>query len=197
MTFRREVAEGIEIRLLENSDAETVFATVERNREYLREWLPWVDRTRSAWDIREFIRRARDKFETGQAPDAGIWIGGVFSGSIGSHAIDWANRSTSVGYWIDSVRQGRGVVTRCCATLLDYLFGDLLLHRVEIRCGTGNARSSAVPQRLGFQREGVLREAERVNDRWVDLVVWSMLEAAWRDGAASRRELWARFGNGI
>ena len=197
MTFRREVAEGIEIRLFENSDAETVFAAVVRNREYLREWLPWVDRTRSAWDIREFIGRARDKFETGQAPDAGIWIGGVFSGSIGSHAIDRANRSTSIGYWIDSARQGRGVMTRCCATVLDYLFDDLLLHRVEIRCGTGNARSSAVPQRLGFQREGVLREAERVNDRWVDLVVWSMLEAGWREGAASRRELWARFGKGI
>ena len=197
MTFRREVAEGIEIRLFENSDAETVFAAVERNREHLREWLPWVDRTRSAWDIREFIGRARDKFETGQAPDAGIWIGGVFSGSIGSHAIDRANRSTSIGYWIDAARQGRGVMTRCCATVLDYLFDDLLLHRVEIRCGTGNARSCAVPQRLGFQREGVLREAERVNDRWVDLVVWSMLEAGWREGDASRREVWARFGQGI
>ena len=131
--------------------------------------------------------RARYKFEISRAPDAGIWIDGVFSGSIGSHSIDWANRSTSIGYWIDSAQQARGIMTRCCASLLDYLFDDLLLHRVEIRCGTGNTRSCAIPQRLGFMREGVLREAEWVNGRWVDLVVWSMLEDAWREGAASRR----------
>jgi ribosomal-protein-serine acetyltransferase len=187
MTFRREVAKGIEIRLFETGDAETVFATADRNRAYLREWLPWVDRTQSAQDIVEFISRANYKFQTSRAPDAGIWVNGVFSGSIGAHSIDWANRSTSIGYWIDSAQQARGIVTRCCASLLDYLFDDLLLHRVEIRCGTGNTRSCAIPRRLGFLREGVLREAEWVSGRWVDLVVWSVLEEAWRAGAASRR----------
>jgi len=187
MTFRREVAEGIEIRLFETGDAETVFATADRNREYLREWLPWVDRTQSARDILEFIARAHYKFQISRAPDAGIWIDGVFSGSIGVHSVDWTNRSTSIGYWIDSAQQARGIITRCCASLLDYLFDDLLLHRVEIRCGTGNTRSCAIPRRLGFLREGVLREAEWVSGRWVDLVVWSVLEDAWREGAASRR----------
>ena len=50
------------------------------------------------------------------------------------------------------------------------------MHRVEIRCATGNTRSCAIPQRLGFTRECVLREAEWVNDRFLDLVVWSLLE---------------------
>jgi ribosomal-protein-serine acetyltransferase len=194
MTFRRQVADGIEIRLFEDGDAEAVFATADRNRAYLREWLPWVDRTHSARDIREFITRARDKFQISRAPDAGIWIDGVFSGSIGAHNIDWANRSTSIGYWIDAAQQRRGVMTRCCVVMLDYLFHDLLLHRVEIRCGTGNTRSCAIPQRLGFLREGVLREAERVNDRWVDLVLWSMLEDAWREGAAAGRDPGSQFG---
>ena len=60
-----------------------------------------------------------------------------------------------------------------------YLFDDLALHRVTIQCGTGNQRSCAIPQRLGFTREGVMREAEWVNDRWVDLVVWGMLSPDW------------------
>jgi ribosomal-protein-serine acetyltransferase len=64
--------------------------------------------------------------------------------------------------------------------MLDYLFDELGLHRVEIRCGTGNTRSCAIPERLGFTREGVLRQGEWVNDRWVDLVVWGMLEVEWR-----------------
>jgi len=70
--------------------------------------------------------------------------------------------------------------------MLDYLFEELGLHRVEIRCGTGNTRSCAIPERLGFTREGLLREAEWVNDRWLDLLVWGMLEVEWRAAARSK-----------
>src|SRR5205814_493440 len=108
-----------------------------------------------------------------------IWIGGEFAGAIGSHPIDWANRACSIGYWIEQKRSGHGVITKCCIALLDYLFGELGVHRVVIQCGTGNRRSSAVPQRLGFTREGTARQGEWVNDRWIDLEVWSMLEDEW------------------
>jgi ribosomal-protein-serine acetyltransferase len=64
---------------------------------------------------------------------------------------------------------------------VEYLFDEVGLHRVEIRCGTGNTRSRAIPQRLGFHHEGILRDAEWVNDRWLDLDVWSMLEQDWRN----------------
>jgi ribosomal-protein-serine acetyltransferase len=179
--FQRVVAEGIEIRQFSPEEAETVFAVVDRNREYLRQWLPWVDLSQSVDDIRQFTQRVGQQFEAGQGPNAGIWIDGVFSGSIGSHAFDQANRSCSIGYWIDAGHQRKGAVTRCCVSLLDYLFHEEGLHRVEIRCGTGNARSSAVPRRLGFSLAGVVREAQWVNDRWVDLEVWSMLEQNWRN----------------
>ncbi len=178
--FRRTVAPGIEIRHFQMRDAEPVFAVVERNRERLREWLPWVDSTRSAEDIRQFIGRAIAQTEAGRGPQALIWAGQEIAGSIGFHPIDWPNRSTSIGYWLDAGFQGRGVITRACACLLDYAFEEVRLHRVEIRCGTGNRRSCAVPERLGFTREGVAREAEWMNDHWVDLVMWSMLEQNWR-----------------
>jgi ribosomal-protein-serine acetyltransferase len=171
-----------------------VFATVERNRDYLREWLPWVDSTRSAQDIREFIARSEAKFTVSQAPDAGIWIGGAFGGSIGCHQIDWANRHTSIGYWIDRAQQRKGVMTCCSIAMLDYLFEDLMLHRVEIRCATGNHRSCAIPQRLGFTREGVAHEAEWVNDRWLDLVVWAMTAGDWKKTEALRRGFVERLG---
>ncbi|MBZ5625817.1 MAG: GNAT family N-acetyltransferase [Acidobacteriia bacterium] len=174
------VAPGIEIRQFEMRDVASIFAAVERNREYLRQWLPWVDHTRTTEDVRHFISRVQLQFEDNQGPQVGIWVDGEFSGSIGCHAIDWANRSSSIGYWIDRGRQGQGLITRCCTSLLDYLFNDVALHRVEIRCGTENRRSCAIPERLGFTREGVARQAEWVNDRWVDLVVWGLLEQDWR-----------------
>ena len=185
--FSRKVAPDIEIRLFELKDAETVFAVVERNRAYLREWLPWVDFTASADNIRNFIVRVREQFETGRGPQAGIWIRGEFAGSVGCHPIDWPNKNCSIGYWIEERYQGKGIMTRCCTTLIDYLFRDLGLHRVTIQCGTDNRRSCAIPERLGFTREGLTRDGEWVNDHWVDLVVWGMLEQDWPVRPAAKR----------
>jgi ribosomal-protein-serine acetyltransferase len=178
--FRRAVASGIELRQFESDDAESLFALVDRDREYLRQWLPWVDATVSTDQIIEFLARVTAQFEEGLGPNFGIWLDGSLAGAIGCHPIDRPDRSCSLGYWIASAHQGKGTITRCCLHLLEYLFSEAGLHRVEIRCGTGNSRSCAIPRRLGFTREGVLREAEWVNDRWLDLEVWSMLEQDWK-----------------
>jgi ribosomal-protein-serine acetyltransferase len=180
VTFCRTVADGLELRQFTLDDAEAIFAKVNRHRDYLREWLPWVDRTHGPENVRQFIDGAITQFEEGRGPSAGIWRGGEICGSLGCHPIDLEHRNSSIGYWIEPGLQGKGIVTRCCIAMLRHLFDDRGLHRVEIRCGTGNTRSCAIPERLGFRREGVAREAEWVNDRWVDLFVWSTLEDEWR-----------------
>jgi ribosomal-protein-serine acetyltransferase len=178
--FARKVAPGIELRLFEPEDAETVFAVVERNRAYLREWLPWVDVTESAEDLRRFISKVREQCAAGRGPQCAIWIDGAMVGSLGCHPIDWPNRTCSIGYWIDQRFQGKGIMSRCCESMLEYLFDELELHRVTIQCGVVNERSCAIPRRLGFTREGVIRDGEWVNDRWLDIVVWGLLDGEWR-----------------
>jgi ribosomal-protein-serine acetyltransferase len=178
--FRRQIAPGIELKLLEPADAQAIFALTEENREYLRQWLPWVDRTHSVADVRQFITEmVIPQWLDSRGPQCGIWLEGTLEGSIACHPIDWQNRACSLGYWITAQRQGRGIITRAVSTMLDYLFRDVGLHRVVIQCGTGNHKSCAVPKRLGFTREGVAREAEWVGGRWVDLVVWSLLGPEW------------------
>jgi ribosomal-protein-serine acetyltransferase len=185
--FRRAVTSDIEIRLFQPDDAEATFAVVERNRAYLREWLPWVDRTDSPADVLNFIETvAIPQYEANKGPNCGVWKSGEFLGSIGCHDIEWLNRNCSMGYWLDAAHQGQGIVTQCCVSFLEYLFDELGLHRVVIECGVLNARSCAIPRRLGFTREGIKREAQWVNGRWLDLVTWSLLEHEWRDLANSR-----------
>jgi ribosomal-protein-serine acetyltransferase len=179
MSFRREVAPGVDLRQFEMRDAEELFERVDADRAYLREWLPWVDSTASPADIRRFIQRTKDQFLANQGPQAAIRVNGRIVGTIGCHPIDWANRLCSIGYWLQSTEQGQGLMTRCCTALIDYLFEDLGLNRVVIQCGAGNMKSCAIPRRLGFTCEGVLRQAEWVNDHWVDLIVWGLLRDEW------------------
>jgi ribosomal-protein-serine acetyltransferase len=179
--FRRTVAPNIEIKLLESRDAAAVFAAVERDRAYLAEWLPWVQANHSIDDVRHFIDDVvAVQWIDNRGPHCGIWVDGALVGSVGCHPIDWTNRACSLGYWIESGRQGQGIVTRSVTALLEYLFDTKRLHRVVIQCGVGNQRSSAIPERLGFAKEGVLRQAQLIGGRWVDLAVWSMLEEEWR-----------------
>jgi ribosomal-protein-serine acetyltransferase len=188
--FQLAVAPEIEVRQWTLADADACFEAVARNRESLREWLPWVDKTHSAEDVRHYIRTvAIPQYQANQGPNCGIWYGGKLAGGIGCHAIDWANRSCAFGYWLDAAVRSRGVMTQCCAALLRYLFEELKLHRVCIRCATGNTRSCAIPQRLGFRREGVELEAEWVNGQWVDLVNWAILEDEWRQRVGSQPPL--------
>ncbi len=182
--FHREVGPGLELRQFQMRDAEAVFKLASRDRARLREWLPWVDRMQSPAEVRDFIEAALEQWDAGLGPNAAILLDGAIVGSVGAHRFDLDHRNCSIGYWVSEDQVGKGIVTRCAASLIDYLFWECGLHRVEIRCGTGNLRSCAIPQRLGFTREGVLREIEWVNDRWVDLVVWGMLAHDWKGSLA-------------
>ena len=189
--FQIAVAPEIEIRQWTLADADACFETAARNRASLREWLPWVDRTHSAEDIRHYIRTmAIPQYEANRGRIAASGLPASSPAASDVIAIDWANRSCAVGYWLDAEVRSRGVMTQCCAALLRYLFEELKLHRVCIRCATGNTRSCAIPERLGFRHEGVELEAEWVGGRWVDLVNWAILEDEWRQSVGGAPSSW-------
>ena len=179
--FSRVVDADIVLRSLEEKHAEELFRLVDGNREYLRQWLPWLDSNMSVEDNMEFIRRSHERFSKKEGVTAGIWYKETLAGVISFVSLDMSNRSGVIGYWIVAGHQGKGLATRACAAMIDYGFLDLGLNRIVIRAATDNRRSQAVPLRLGFTQEGVERQAEWVNDRFVDLVVFSLLRDEWLD----------------
>ncbi len=177
--FRAPVRPGLELRLLEERHAPTVFALVDRDREYLREWLPWVDATTTPDDTLAFIKASLEQFAANNGFAAGIWNENQFCGVIGTHKIVWLNRKVELGYWLGRDFQGKGIVTDACRAAITHLFHELDLNRVEIHCATANAKSCAIPRRLGFTLDGTMREGQLVGGRYSDLHVFGMLKGDW------------------
>jgi ribosomal-protein-serine acetyltransferase len=175
------------LRIPEESDAEELYELTAVNRRMLAEWLPWAVGS-TVETTREFIRLRRLEFVGNGGFSAVIVEHDRIVGSIGFPDVNHNLGSCEIGYWLGHSAQGRGTVTLATRALIDHAFGTWKLHRVMIQAGVGNARSRAVPERLGFTLEGVLREAERYPDgHYVDLAVYGLLASEWSDGESARR----------
>jgi ribosomal-protein-serine acetyltransferase len=167
------------LRPYAESDAEELYALIDAEREMLSRWMPWAP-GQTLEGVREYIATTRRQLADDDGFQAAIVERGAIVGSIGFHRLDRVNRSSSLGYWLAAEAQGRGTVTLATAALIDWAFtGPWRLHRLEIRAGVANARSRAVPARLGFTFEGVLRGAENLGDGWLDHAVYGLLADEW------------------
>lgn len=179
MPMRLSVNDAVHLRLLQPDEAAVVFAEIDANRAFLRQWLPWLDETSSSADTRPHLRHWWNGYHHGDGFSLGIFYGGAFCGTVGFHAFDHRNRVTSMGYWLSARFNGKGIMTAAVAKLVDYAIDDRDMNRVYLRCATENYRSRAVPERLGFVHEGTQRESEWLYDHFVDLEVYGMLRREW------------------
>ena len=163
------------LRSIADSDAEPMFALVDRNRAYLREWLPWLDAVRETAHIRAFIAAVSEREAAGTSLDLAIARDGELAGVCGFRRIDADNRTGELGYWLSEDRQGEGIMTACCRACVRHGFESLGLHRIELSAATTNTASRRVAERLGFRLEGVLREAGWLYDHFVDLALYARL----------------------
>jgi ribosomal-protein-serine acetyltransferase len=171
------VSESIELQLLSLGHRDELFRLVDSNREHLREWLPWLDSNTSPKDTEFFIRSAITQYKSGKGPQYAVFYNTVMCGVCGFHPIDVGNKIGGVGYWLSKTCLRKGIVTMSLKALIKTGFHVYGLNRIEIACATGNIRSRAIPERLGFKFEGVLREREFLYGKYVDHAIYSLLAA--------------------
>jgi ribosomal-protein-serine acetyltransferase len=177
--LRLSVSETCWLRLLEESDVDELYALIDENRAYLSRWMPWAA-AQSSQDTLAFIRMTRRQLAENNGLQTALVCNETIVGVVGYHAVDWGNRSTSIGYWLGEQYQGQGTMTQAVRVLLDHALGTWNLNRVEVRAAPDNRRSRAILERLGFREEGVLRAAERIEGRFLDSVVYGMLACEWQ-----------------
>jgi ribosomal-protein-serine acetyltransferase len=171
------IDERTALRPLRLTDAAELFAVTAANRVYLRRWLPWLDAVQTEEHSREFVESAIEQRETGRGPIFAIAHEGAIVGVIGFHPIDRIHTVGEIGYWLAEVFQGRGIMTACCRFVVRYGFHTLDLNRIQIPAATGNVRSRAIPERLGFRFEGVLRGRENLYGTFVDHAMYALLRS--------------------
>lgn len=172
--MRIELSDTLVLRSLRETDARPLHALIEANRAHLTPWMPWAAaQTPAATEgfVRSAIRQERDR----DGYQLVLVEGGELCGVVGFHRIDHENASTSVGYWLAADRQGRGLMTRAVAALVEHGFNELGMYRIELRAAPANERSRALAERLGFREEGLLRGAERFGSEFRDLILYAKL----------------------
>jgi ribosomal-protein-serine acetyltransferase len=167
------------LRALKADDAAELQTLVEANRGYLSRWLPWAP-GQDLTDCEKFIANAEAQFGRNDGFQASIAPEGRIVGVVGFHSVDWTNRNTTMGYWLAEAAQGGGIMTAALRALVDHAFDEWNLHRIEIHCAPENHRSRAIPIRLGFREEATLREKELIGGRYLDSIVYGLLEGEWK-----------------
>lgn len=174
-----KVDDSISLELLDDKHAQSTFQLIDGNRQYLKQWLPWVDNMATEDDFKGHILDSKDKYLKGTDWPGVIIVDGEAAGRMGMHYIHAQNKIGAIGYWLAPQFQGKGIITKACRAMINYGFETMGLNRIEIKCGTGNYKSLAVPERLHFTKEGVLRQGEFLYGHFIDLYIYAMLKDEW------------------
>ncbi len=168
------VTERLLLRRVSTEDAEAVLAGYSDPRVY-------QFMSVSYHNLQE-IKVQLDWYERLLSAQSGIWWGicmkegGQMIGNGGFHDWHHQHRKAELGYWLLPEFQGRGLASEAITAMINYGFAGMSLHRIEAEVETENTASSVLLRKLGFTLEGIKKECEFINERFVDLETWAKLE---------------------
>lgn len=166
------------LRRFGRRDTASLEEAVRASLPELSRWLPWAYPAYGRDDAVAFVRESMEAWRTGTAYDFAIRDPAqpdVHIGNISIWPVNRLGRSGEIGYWVRTDATSRGIATEATERLMQLGFETLGFHKIVLRIAVGNTASERVAAKLGFVREGVLREEVRINGRWVDHTLFSML----------------------
>lgn len=175
------INENVRLELISVQHANPLFDVIDSNREHLSVFLPWVGEMKNVDDLKAYLENCERLYQQKMEVSFVIFFKGVIVGRVGLHYLNWQNRIGAIGYWLSKKAQGHGIILQSCKWLINYGFHELRLHRIEIKAAVENFKSQAIPEKLDFRKEGILRQAELVNNEFIDLVLFSILSSEWKN----------------
>lgn len=171
-------AARVKLRAITNEDVEALFR-VFSNVEVMRYWStpPLPDRKAAVAMVDEihdlFARQVMLKWAVARRTDDAL------IGTTTLYNLDFTHRRAELGYALDRACWGQGYMNEALQALLAYCFESLNLRRLEADVDPRNAASIQTLERLGFRREGYLRERWEVAGEIQDALFYGLLRREW------------------
>lgn len=164
-------------------DSSTLDDAIRASLTDLNQWLPWARMDYASGDTSAFIRDSIQAWKEDRAWDYSIRTKqdpARHIGNVSLWTVSKLGKIGEIGYWVRSDETSRGICTEAVDRLLGEAFGSMGYHKVVLRIAVGNEASDRVAQKLGFTKEGVLREELLIRGNWVDHSLWSLLDREYR-----------------
>ncbi len=172
----------ITLRLFREGDAAPLFEIIERDRDYLAEFLPWPDGITTLEDEKRFVERVMSQPLIGSDASVSFIIEyqSEIAGTIGIRLANPQNHTGEIGYLLAEPMQHKGIMTRACQAVSEYGFAEMDLRRIEIFADPENPKSRAIPLRLGYTDDGIAPYTLRATGKSQQMAAYSMTIENWR-----------------
>jgi ribosomal-protein-serine acetyltransferase len=169
-----KVDSEITLKQISRIYAEELYNLVKRNiNTNLCYWCPDLKTTYS--DLTSTIAHiddANSKFSEDKTPDLLIFYHNTLAGLISLSPI-YEQRS-EIGYWLGGEFENKGLVSRSFPFILDYAKNNIKLKGVDLSTSVPNGQSQKLPTKFGFQKTRIIKDVERIKDKPVDHILWSL-----------------------
>lgn len=153
-------AERIVLKRRSHECDEEMWQAINENREFLREYLFWVDKTQNVEDVvnttNMFIKMWEE--DTNWCYNIYRLSDNKLLGCIDVHEIAFLHEHAEFGYWLAQSEIRKGYMKEAVAAFEKELF-TLGFHRLEIHCDITNQSSNMVAQKSGYTLESVAKES--------------------------------------
>nr|WP_281959170.1 50S ribosomal protein L7/L12-serine acetyltransferase [Enterobacter mori] len=169
------VSQQIELRSVEERYTTDLHNLVIKNKIFLQTAFDWAQHVGSEEDTRRNVQSNQMLHQRGYAKMFLIFHDDALAGVLSFNAIEPANKTGYIGYWLDEAHQGKGILSRSLQAFMHHYVELGTVRRFVIKCRVDNHSSNAVALRNGFMLEGCLREAEYLNGRYDDVNTYARL----------------------
>ena len=169
------VSDALELRAVEERYTADLHNLVVKNRIFLQTAFDWAQHVGSEEDTRRNVQSNQMLHQRGYAKMFLIFHDDALAGVLSFNAIEPANKTGYIGYWLDEAHQGKGILSRSLQAFMRHYVELGTVRRFVIKCRVDNHSSNAVALRNGFMLEGCLREAEYLNGRYDDVNTYARL----------------------
>src|SRR5258708_7856811 len=167
------------LRFLNESDIPAAYE-IFSHPEVMRYWSypAWTDRSQA----QEWLIHVQEGYHTGNALQLGIERNAdhILIGTCTLYQFHVASRRAEIGYALGRPYWGSGYMQEALQALLRYAFQTLNLNRLEADIDPRNLASASVLERLGFVKEGLLRERWIVDEEFSDTAFYGLLRREWQ-----------------